>query len=211
MTEHTFSGEDLILVAVVGGAFIAVCISALVVSFRLRSAIESAYAELARETGMEVITAEPRLWGLLKKYPALHGIFQGRDCAVHCVGYGLDNTRQTDTAIRMESDFPKDVQFTLTARNKTGKLAQSARGKEVPTGNDAFDQRYLLKSRDPERLRKTLKAEQIKLMSELLEPNGMLKLDEGVIVYTETGLLRSQEGTRHWLNKLKQVHTLADR
>lgn len=197
--------EAYLLLAIVGGAFAILCGYAVRYSLQLRKHVEEAYAQLAKHTDMQVVAPEPRLGGLLRKHPALHGSYQGRDCAVHCVGYGLDNTRQTDTAIRLESRLPKKLDLTLSMRNTSGQLAQAVRGKPIQTGNDTLDEQYLIKSRKPEHFDTPKHQTLIRLLAECLEANALIELKDGVLVYTRPGLIDSAEAATHWLAKLNSL------
>jgi len=181
---------DYYLLIVVVGLLLAVIAAALVYNRRAAGRLEAQYRALARQLALTVETPQARLGGLYPGTPTASGTYRGREVAVYTVGHGMDNTRKTDTAIRVGTRGPENLQVTLSARGLSGKLGQFKRGKDAPTGDAEFDRKFLLRSNNPGAARALFGPGLRPRLASLWESgSGFITLREGVLRYTEFGLL----------------------
>jgi len=187
-------------------------VAAVAINYNLRvvKSIESQYRKLGEELGLEYEQPPPMVGGLMPKMPMVSGDYVGRQIAIFCKGYGLDSTRQTDTAIRMAVNSPKGLKMTLSPRNMLGKVGQVARGKETKTGDAAFDAAYLLRSNQPE-IAQAIFDEQTReqLQSATRRKSAFLSVDEGALMYVEFGLLRDDESRNALKETLSAMNIIA--
>lgn len=204
--------DAYLLLAGVFSVFVLTCLAALWVSLRMRKQIDSQYRWMAQQLGLSIEIPKTSLGGLFRKNPALYGQVSSRECAIYSLGHGLDNTRQTDTAIRLQTTASRALQFALSAQTLEGKLAQAARGEVCPSGDATFDRSAVLKSRDPKALKPQLNPAVLECMSVLMQtPKAYLTLQEGVFMFTHEGLIHTRKSAENLLHCLETLTALADR
>jgi len=124
-------------------------VAAIIFNLKQHAKLVAQFRRLAEKFDLEITLPEATMGGLYRRNPTLYGRWRGHEMSIYPKGYGLDNTRQTDTAVRVSTRANPAFEFTLAPRNFTGKLGQIGRLKESPTGDRAFDERFSLRSRDP--------------------------------------------------------------
>ena len=109
-------------------------------------------------------------------------------------GYGMDNTRQTDTAMRVMTVAPKDFSFTFAKKGALAKLGQMGRLKTCETGDLEFDKLFSLRSSNPGAA-KALFGEDLRkrLISAWSAESGFLSLRDRALAYEQMGLPTSDE------------------
>ncbi len=180
---------EWILLAVVGGAFLAVCIAAITTQLKNFRKLETQMSALAEHFGIELTVPAASMMGLYRRNPTLYGRYRGRELAIYPKGYGMDNTRQTDIAISIATRAPKEIKFTLARQHALDKLGQVARLKYTPSEDPEFDKAFSLRSNQPEAIAAFFNRDRRKLLEkEWGESKGFLELSAGVMLYLEFGL-----------------------
>jgi len=185
---------EWILLAVVGGLFLAMCVAAVVTQLRNFRKLEAQMAVLAQRFDIELTVPEASMLGLYRRNPTLYGRYRGRELAIYPKGYGLDNTRQTDIAIRITTRAPKSLKFTLAGQKGLDKLGQVARLKYTPTEDPEFDKAFSLRSNQPETVAAFFDRDRRKVIEkEWGDVPGFLEVSEGCLLYLEFGLPYTDE------------------
>ncbi|MGE9294161.1 MAG: hypothetical protein ACQKBW_11150 [Puniceicoccales bacterium] len=183
-----------ILLAVVGGTFIIVCIAAVVTHLRNFHKLEAQMRVLSEKLGLELTVPEASMFGIYRRNPTLYGRYRGREMSIAPKGYGLDNTRQTDIAIRVATRAPESLSFTLVRQKVLSKLGQIGRLKYTPTGDSEFDRLYSIRSNAPESTAEFFNRERRRSVEkEWGRGNGFLELHKGTLIYLEFGLPYTDE------------------
>ncbi|MEO0795613.1 MAG: hypothetical protein AAFX93_10640 [Verrucomicrobiota bacterium] len=144
---------------------------------------------LADKFDLELTIPEATMYGLYRRNPTLYGRFKGHEISIFPKGYGLDNTRQTDIAIRVSTKAKPDFQFTLAQRNLTGRLGQLGRLKEAQTGDQRFEAKYSLRSNSPDEAVALINDQwRSRVEGEWIGIEGFLSLHDGVITFLQVGL-----------------------
>ncbi|MBC2595552.1 hypothetical protein H5P28_14895 [Ruficoccus amylovorans] len=180
---------EWILLAVVGGAFVIVCVAAVMTHLRNFRKMEVQMRQLGETLGLELTVPPASMLGLYRRNPTLYGRFRGREISIFPKGYGLDNTRQTDIAIRVATRAPSKLRFTVARQKALAKLGQVGRLKYTPTGDPDFDREFSIRSNDPEKVASFFGRERQRVFeTEWVEGNGFLELSDGTLTYLEFGL-----------------------
>lgn len=183
-------GVMLVLVLIAG---------AVAVSYNLRVAGEiiGQFRALGEEFGLELTIPPRSMAGLYQRNPTLYGTRDGREMSIYPRGYGMDNTRQTDTAIRMITKAPKSLNLSLARKSLSGKLGQMGRLKEVTTGDDAFDRHFTLRSSHPGIAAVFDESFRRRLLEDWQANSGFLSLHDRALTYEEMGLPRNEQQRWH--------------
>ena len=183
-----------ILLAAVGGAFIIVCIAAVVTHLRNFRKLETQMRILGEKFGLELTVPEATMLGMYRRNPTLYGRYRGREMSIYPKGYGLDNTRQTDMAIRVATRAATSARFTLAKQKALAKLGQVGRLKYSPTGDADFDRLFSIRSNNPEAIAELFGRERRRTFEkEWAEGNGFLELKDGTLTYLEFGLAYDEQ------------------
>lgn len=203
--------EHILALLVVGSLLVIVVAAAIAYSLRAARKVSLQYRLLAKKQGWEYEEAPAKLGGLMPKLPQVSGEYRGREVAVFSKGYGMDNTRQTDTAVRMATNAPDGLKWTLSPRNVLGKLGQMARGEEVQTGDAEFDRRYILRGNNAGAVKGIFQGEAREQVESVLQgASAFLTLREGVLMYVEFGLIMDEERRHRVESVLALMANMAD-
>ena len=178
-----------ILLAVVVGAFVIVCVAAVITHLRNFRKLEAQMRVLGEKFGLELTVPEATVLGLYRRNPTLYGRYRGREISIAPKGYGLDNTRQTDMAIKVATRAPSGLRFTMAKQKALAKLGQVGRLKYTPTGDTEFDRLFSIRSSDPEALTAFFGRERQRVFEkDWAAGNGFLELKGSALTYLEFGL-----------------------
>ncbi len=202
---------EWILLAVVGGAFIIVCIAAVMTHLRNFRKLEAQMAALGEKFELELTVPPATMLGLYRRNPTLYGRYRGRELAIFPKGYGLDNTRQTDMAIRVATRAPAKLRFTVVKQKALSKLGQVGRLKYTPTGDTEFDRLFSIRSNNPEGVATFFGREwQRTFENEWTQGNGFLELKDGTLTYLEFGLAYDEKKRRVLEHMVERCCDLAE-
>lgn len=190
-----------ILLGVMLTMVLAVAIIAIFYNLRVASQVIEQFTVLGKHFDLELTVPVRTMAGLYQRNPSLYGYCQGREMSIYPRGYGMDNTRQTDVAVRMLVRTPKDLRFSLARKNLPGKLGQLGRMKEITTGNDAFDKAFTLRSKHPAVAAIFDQEMRERILEDWQAPSGFLSLQDKALAYEEMGLPRT-EAARHQLENM---------
>lgn len=153
--------------------------------------IQAQYTKLAGKLGIKLETPQPKLGGFIRSEPAACGIYRGRNISFSAPGKGLQNTRQIETVLKIEvNNRVLKAQFAPTGI--MGSLGQRDSGKLSlwKSGDTAFDSAIDVRSNQSDHLKSLLKPEISQFLIESLKKqNARLYIGNGIIAYTEIGLI----------------------
>ena len=153
--------------------------------------IQAQYTKLAGKLGIKLGTPQPKLGGFIRSEPVAYGIYRGRDISFSAPGKGLQNTRQIETVLKIEvNNRVLKAQFAPTGI--MGSLGQrdSRKLSLWKSGDTAFDSAIDVRSNQSDHLKSLLKAEISQFLIESLKKqNARLYIGNGIIAYTEIGLI----------------------
>lgn len=202
---------EWILLAVVGTVFIIAIIVAIIVQHRSVSRLEAQMRILSERFDLELTVPPATMGGLYRRNPTLYGRYRGREMSIFPKGYGLDNTRQTDIAIRIATRAPAELKFTLARQKALDKLGQVGRLKYTPTGDSDFDRDFSLRSNNPGVIASFFGKERRRVFEqEWNRGNGFLELKDGKLTYLEFGLPYDDEKRLHIEHMAEQCCDLAE-
>lgn len=186
---QSLTPELWIPLATMLGLLLAVSVAAVAFNLNHHRRLVGQFERLAEHFGLELTIPPATLRGLYRRNPTLYGRCRGRELSIYPKGYGLDNTRQTDIAVRVATDAPKSLSLNLSRRNFTGKIGQIGRLKETPVGDEAFDGEFSLRAKDPQAARAWLNSVRRERVAALW-PQGeaFLQLDDSLLTCTKFGL-----------------------
>ncbi len=146
---------------------------------------------LAGRFGLEEVSGpQPRI-GLWPRPPALHGTWEGRELALEPVATGWKGTRQSVTALHMETSLRKDAIVRLRSRRGLNRLERSDLGKltRVAGHKPEFDQRISVATNLPAWFVLRFPASTAdRVLDELGTTAGSITLAQGRLSYHELGL-----------------------
>ena len=156
--------------------------------------IQAQYTQLAGKLGIKLETPPPKLGGFIRSEPVACGIYRGREISFSAPGKGLQNTRQIETVLKIElRNRFLNAQFAPTGI--MGSLGQRDSGKLSlwKSGDKAFDTAIDIRSDQSDRLRPLLTPGILRfLMQSLKKRNARLYIGNGVIAFTEIGLIADE-------------------
>ncbi|WOO43341.1 hypothetical protein [Rubellicoccus peritrichatus] len=173
-------------------------VGAIIFNLKLSQKVIEQFKKLGNHYGLEITIPKRTMGGLYQRNPTLYGDYEGREMSIYPRGYGMDNTRQTDIAIRLMTKAPKDFAFTFAKRNALAKLGQTARLKPCETGDADFDNAFSLRSNNPGAA-KALFGEELRkrIVCEWSAESGFLSLRDRTLAYEELGLPREDNERAH--------------
>lgn len=146
---------------------------------------------LAARFGLEEVGGPAGRIGLWPRPPALHGTWQGRELALEPVATGWKGTRQSVTALHLETAVRKDALVRLQSRRGLNRLERSGLGKltRVAGHKPEFDQRISVATNLPAWFVLRFPAATAdRVLEELGPTSGSITLAEGRLSYHELGL-----------------------
>ncbi|GHB92337.1 hypothetical protein [Cerasicoccus arenae] len=187
-TDQVSAGVWMMLVVMV---LLLLGVAIVAISFNLRqhSKLVEQFRRLGEKFDLELTIPKATLGGLYRRNPTLYGRYLGHEMSIYPKGYGLDNTRQTDTAVRITTMADSKLHLTIARRNLTGKMGQIGRLKECKTGDTSFDEVFSLRSNDPAQAVKVFNDQwRAKLSAEWPKLDSFLTLQDGIITHLRSGL-----------------------
>lgn len=184
VTPEMWIALGVMLTLLVGGA-----IAAITFNLRQHGKLVAQFRRMGEKYELELTVPEATMGGLYRRSPTLYGRYRGHELSIFPKGYGLDNTRQTDTAVRVSTRVDQKLHLTLAKRNISGKLGQIGRLKEVKTGDAAFDEAFSLRSNDPEQAVEIFdEKRRAALQREWPHSDSFFTLQDGIITHLRFGL-----------------------
>lgn len=179
-------------------ALVIVAIAAIYYNLGLHKKLVAQFKKLGENLDLELTEYPPSFAGLMQRPPSLYGHFRNRELSIYAHGYGLDNTRQTDTAIRMQTKAPQDFQISFARRGTMSKIGQVGRLKQCKTGDSAFDETFSLRSNNPQSAKHFFGEELRALITEAWSSeSGFLTLGKQKLTYVEFGLPHEDSKREH--------------
>ena len=177
-----------------------------------RGDIRVQYEQLAKTCSLKLDIPKSSMRGLKQDPPVAHGKLQKRDVSIFSKSYGLDNLRQTDTCIRLQTRASKKIHFVLSKRNLSGKVGQIGRHKELKTGDEQFDNQFILRSKVEAAIILPMFEDSTRtfICKQLSSDTGFLTLEDGVLSYIEFGLIETDEKRLHIERMLTSMSQWAD-
>ena len=168
--------------------------------------IQAQYTQLSRKLGIKLEATPPKLGGFIRTEPVACGIYRGREISFSAPGKGLQNTRQIETVLKIElHNRVLNAQFAPTGI--MGSLSRRDSGK-LPlwkSGDVTFDAAIDVRSDQSDRLKSLLNPEISQfLVQSLKKQNARLYIGNGIIAYTEIGLI-ADDITRERFERLVEI------
>ena len=145
---------------------------------------------------MEVTEAQPQLAGFIRPEPFVYGEYRGRELSISVPSKGIQNTRQTETVIKLALKNLDDFTVQMTASGMLGNLRQrgSKQKKRWLSGDAKFDQLVDVRTSDGVRLAMYLDKNGQRAIGSLLQgTRATIYLGQGTLAYTELGLIAKEQ------------------
>ncbi len=163
--------------------------AAIVYNLKLNAKLVHQFRLLSEKFELELTIPEATMGGIYRRSPTLYGRCRGHEMSIFPKGYGLDNTRQTDVAVRITTRANAKLHLTLAKRNLAGKLGQVGRLKEVRTGDASFDDVFSLKCNDAEAAKQLFdETWRAKVAAEWPKEDSFLTLQDSILTHLKMGL-----------------------
>ena len=176
------------------------------------SKIEAQYKELTEKIGIHLLTSPPRLFGFIRGEPVASGTYRGREISFSAPGKGLQNTRQIETVLKVElRNKVLSAQFAPTGI--MGSLGQRDSGRlpRWKSGDKIFDATIDVRCDHGDRLRCLLNPEILQfLLHTLKKQNARLYVGNGVIAYTEIGLMADNTDRKRFEQSIEVLCDFAE-
>lgn len=146
-------------------------------------------AMLAADLGLE-LREQPPVFGFLQRTPAVAGMAGGRRLRFFTYSTGSGKNRRTWRALGLGCQNSRGLTLQLTTQGFLSGLGAALGMQDVKVGDAAFDDRFVVKTNDPEFIRAALLPE---IRSALLSrwaprvSGASVKLDRQELVYAEMG------------------------
>jgi len=155
------------------------------------------YERLAGGFGLDLTVPPPQMGGLIRPEPSVHGTYRGREMSVSAPGKGLQNTRQSETVLKIELR-DEGLSAQLAATGMLAGLRQRDSGGKLRwrSGDDDFDAAIDIRTDTGERLGPLLTEERRAWLKERLRGSRRtIYIGSGVMAYAELGLM-ADDATR---------------
>ncbi|PDH30909.1 MAG: hypothetical protein CNE95_02110 [Puniceicoccaceae bacterium MED-G30] len=170
------------------------------------------YQSIAKQFELELTAPDAALAGFVRPEPFVHGHYQGREISISAPGKGLQNTRQTETVLKI-AVADTGLRMQIAKSGLVGRLGQRDRGekKRWLSGDVEFDRALDVRSNDGVRLAMLLSLEMQQKMRALLESSGAtLYLGGSVLALARPGLLGDEAGSKFFKEAVDVLCHLAD-
>lgn len=171
-------------------------IVAIIYNLNFAAKVTEQFRALAETFGLELTLPPRTMAGLYQRMPSIYGEHNGREMSIYPRGFGLDNTRQTDTAVRMLTHAPESLHLSLARKSIAGKLGQMGRLKEIPTGDEKFDAEFTLRGNNPGAAAILDRETRQNILMDWHTGTGFLTLREQTLTYEQMGLPRTEKERR---------------
>ncbi len=168
--------------------------------------IADQYQKLSERFELELTVPEPSMGGFLRPEPFVHGTYRGRELSISAPGQGLQNTRQSETMIKLQL-AESELSMQMTSTGLLGKMQQRDSGQKNRwvSGDNAFDAAVDVRTNDGVRLAMILgEAEQRALLGLMKNSKATLYLGKGVLSMVELGLI-ADDKTRERFEQATEV------
>lgn len=170
------------------------------------------YALLAETYDLELNQPDPVMGGFVRPEPSLYGRLRDREVSISVPGKGLQNTRQIETVLKLET---RDHHFAaqLTGTGLLGSFRQRDSGgmERWKKGDEAFDAAVDVRTNDPGVLDRLLDADLRESLREILNKGkGSIYIGGGVIAYAELGLIAGDTVRERFETVLELFLRIAD-
>ena len=156
------------------------------------SKITFQYYKLAEHFSLDVTEGQSQLAGFIRPEPFVHGDYRGRELSISAPSKGIQNTRQTETVIKIALKYVDGFTVQMTTSGMLGSLRQrgSKQKKRWLSGNVKFDQAVDVRTSDGVRLAMLLdEIGQRAIISLLDGTRATVYLGQGTLAYAELGLI----------------------
>lgn len=123
-----------------------------------------------------------------------------RGCDVSIFHYSTGGKNSTTYAtVRIAVDNPKDLKLGFSQESMLGKLGKTFGMQDIQTGDQRFDDKFIVKCSDPEFIQQALLREIKERFYEVWETHksqGSITLKDEAFAYNEVGMIRN-EATRN--------------
>lgn len=185
--------EGYLLLGIMLFLLLAVGIGAIIYNLRLSQKIITQFEYLGQVFGLDTQIPKASLGGLYQRNPTLYGFYKERELSVYPRGYGMDNTRQTDIAIRLQTHGPEGLAFSFGKRNALTRLGQIGRLEPVSLDVPEVGEAFSLRSNNPGAARALFTAECCRKLAQVWKADsGLLVFRDKILTYEESGLPRSR-------------------
>lgn len=158
--------------------------------------IRCQYESLAERFGLDLTTPEAAIGGFVRPEPFVYGRYLGREVSISAPGKGLQNTRQTETVLKItlaDSGF----RLQILKNGLLGRIGQRDSGekKRWLSGDAGFDALFDVRTNNSERMAVLFTPEVRQALLGLLEGSGAsLYAGGGVIALVRPGLVADEDG-----------------
>ncbi|MGB0415300.1 MAG: hypothetical protein ACPGKS_00475 [Coraliomargarita sp.] len=153
--------------------------------------IAAQYQQLSERFGLELTIPEPKMGGFVRAEPFVHGDYRGREMSISAPGKGLQNTRQSETVLKLSL---KDdaLQVQITEAGLLGGMRQRDSGQKDRwmSGDRDFDAALDVRTNDGVRLAMFLDVEvQRALLGLLKGSKATIYIRKGVMAVSVLGMV----------------------
>ncbi len=149
------------------------------------------YRALSKRFTLELSEPPAQLLGFVRPEPFVHGEYRRREMSISAPAKGLQNTRQTETSIKIRV-VDRGLIFQMTAAGLLANFKQRDGEGLVhwSSGDGLFDSAVNIKASDGDRLGRLLNEDwRSKLRDLLKQSKATVYLSKGVLTYDEIGLI----------------------
>jgi len=174
--------------------------------------IAAQYERLSEDFGLELTVPPPQMGGLIRPEPSLHGRYRGREVSVSAPGKGLQNTRQSETVLKVELR-DEGLSAQLAGAGMLSGLRQRDSGGKLRwrSGDEAFDAAVDIRSDTGGRLGALLDERRRKWLRERLRGSRRsIYIGSGVMAYAELGLIADDATRERFAETLEFFCDLAE-
>lgn len=157
--------------------------------------IAAQYRILAEKFDLELTVPDAKMGGFVRPEPFVHGHYKGRELSVSAPGKGLQNTRQSETVLKLELR-DQQLQLQLTEAGFLSKMQQRDSGQKNRwmSGDAAFDAAFDVRTNDGVRLAMLLGEEGLREFQRVFQGSkAMLYVRNGVIAVSVLGLMADEK------------------
>lgn len=174
--------------------------------------IHHQYKQMGARFALELTAPDPGFFGFVRPEPFLHGKYQGRELSISAPGKGLQNTRQTETVLKIALKNT-DLELEIAGAGLISRMGQrgNRNRKRWYSGDPAFDAALDVRTNDGVRLAGRWAPQMQQMLQELLvKSSARLYLGNGVMALTRPGLLANDEGREYFESAVEGLALLAE-
>tara|TARA_R100000027_G_scaffold54802_3_gene43893 strand:- start:5558 stop:6235 length:678 start_codon:yes stop_codon:yes gene_type:complete len=179
-------------IALVVGLLVAVGLLGFYLNRQSWKSILKNYEALGNKYGLDLTQPEAKMLGLFRASPYLHGHWNRRETSVQTLGSGMKNTRQSGTAIFMETALREDCVMLIRSKKGLNRLERNEFKNltKVNGPTEAFNKRVLIATNRPEWVSEKITSSMCeRILEDLGSTSGTINLIKGRLGYQELGIL----------------------